>query len=94
MECVIKSVRHSGTSGERNSLRTDGRYPMRVGRVVEIDPSTITAGRSLVFDYVRDRDGTDLSGSAVITTKVVDFVNGADSLVFETLNTIYEMAKC
>lgn len=94
MECVIKSIRHSGRRGERNAPRIDGRYPLRIGRVVDIDPASLIKGRSCVLDYVRDRDGIDLSGAFLTTSRVVDVQKCGDTLVVETINTIYEMAKC
>ena len=33
----INSIVHSGIDGERNTPRTDGRYPLRIGRIVEFN---------------------------------------------------------
>lgn len=33
----IKSIKHNGTCGERGTERTDGRYPLRIGRVVKLN---------------------------------------------------------
>ncbi len=94
MKYIIKSIKHSGRRGERNTARTDGRYPLRIGRVVDIDPVALIKGGLCVFNYVRDRDGLDLSGSRLTTSRIIDVQDGEDSLVIETVNTIYELTKC
>ncbi|MBO5970932.1 MAG: hypothetical protein J6S14_20845 [Clostridia bacterium] len=94
MEYVIKSIKHSGRRGKRNTARVDRMYPSQIGCVVDIDPTVLVKWDSCVIDYVRDRDGTDLSGTSLWTSIVVDVQVGEDNLVIETSNTIYEMVRC
>ena len=37
----IKQILHTGTCGDFGTERTDGRYPKRIGRVVEIDSNKL-----------------------------------------------------
>ena len=52
----IKQILHSGRKGERNTPRIDGRYPMRIGRIVEFDVKDIVVGQCLWFDYIKDEN--------------------------------------
>ena len=47
----IKSIKHSGTYGERDTERTDGRYPLRIGRIVNLDADYIEIGYPLVIQW-------------------------------------------
>lgn len=44
----IVSIKHSGTCGKRGTERTDGRYPLRIGRVVKLNIDDIEIGCPLV----------------------------------------------
>lgn len=50
----IKSILHTGRKGERCTPRTDGRYPLRINRIVELDVHTLAKGFPLILDYVKD----------------------------------------
>ena len=87
----IKSIRHSGTRGTRGTERTDGRYPLRVGRIVSIDLDALSVGFPLVLEYVKDENGNDYSGY-FLRCSIIQGIHAVSSNLFcvETNNTIYE----
>ena len=72
----IVSIKHSGTCGKRGTERTDGRYPLRIGRVVKLNIDDIEIGCPLVIRYVKDSDGTPMKFS-ILKTSYVTSVNSA-----------------
>lgn len=95
----IKSIKHSGTCGERDTDRTDGRYPLRIGRIVKLDMGDIEIGYPLVVRYVRNSDGTPMRFSLLKTSNVVS-VNSVGEIecdplfiVIETENSIFEFER-
>lgn len=90
----IKSIVHSGVDGERYTPRTDGRYPLRINRIVEIDERDIIIGKTFCLKYVTDENGNDYRGFKKRTSYVVDwdFIYD-DRLYIETYRTIYEFEK-
>lgn len=98
MEYKIVSIMHSGTRGTRMSPRVDGRYPQRIGRIVDLDVSNIREGKSLIIRYIKDSDGTDYD--AVLVTSIVkrfwvedESDDDFDVLYVETLNSIFKFEK-
>ena len=100
----IKSILHSGRKGERNTPRTDGKYPFRVNRIVEINDTEINdssiyigniiTGYPLIVHYVKGENGEDYSRFYLQTTAVKDWDFIYDGVIrVETLNTIYEFEK-
>lgn len=87
----IKSIRHSGTKGTRGLERTDGRYPIRVGRIVRLDLNRLSVGNPLILDYVKDENGNDYSGY-VLQCSIIRGIHAVSERLFcvETNNTIYE----
>ena len=87
----IKSIRHSGTKGTRGWERTDGRYPMRVGRIVRLDLNRLSVGSPLILDYVKDENGNDYSGY-MLQCSIIRGIHAVSERLFcvETNNTIYE----
>lgn len=57
MEYKITKITHSGTKGERGQDRTDGRYPMRIGRTVELDLDRVKLGKPMIINYLKNADG-------------------------------------
>ena len=95
----IKSIKHSGTCGERGTDRTDNRYPLRIGRVVELDINYIEIGYPLLLQYVKDYDGTPMKFSLLKTSKIknciiIDDLEGITKYVMiETENSIFEFER-
>lgn len=94
----IKEILHSGRKGERTTPRADGRYPMRIGRIVEFDDSInngcIMPGRPMILNYVKDENGNDYSGFYLQTSVVLDWDFIYDGVIrVETNNSIYELEK-
>lgn len=96
MEYRIKSIKHSGRMGTRMTDRTDGRYPQRIGRVVELEPTECEIGLPFMLNYLRLADGSDYSNMYLHCSRLVKISSTIDDeCVFaETLNTIYEFEKC
>lgn len=95
----ITSIKHSGTCGKRGTERTDGRYPLRIGRVVKLNIDDIEIGYPLVIRYAKDSDGTPMKFS-FLTTSYVTSVNCAGKIsrnslfvVVETENSIFEFER-
>ena len=91
MEYKIKRILHSkGIS--RGIDRLDGRYPMRIGRIVDLELKNITVGEPLYLKYVKDSDGSDYHG-VWCTSRVVNFDCTYDKsgnwIKIETLNSIF-----
>lgn len=95
----IKSIKHSGTYGKRNTNRTDGRYPLRIGRIIDLDIKDIQIGMPLVIKYVRDVDDTPMKWQVLRTSDVfnveVDSCFNSDPIVkiIETKNSIFEFER-
>lgn len=87
----IKSIRHSGTKGTRGLERTDGRYPIRVGRIVRLDLNRLSVGERFILDYVKDENGNDYSGYE-LRCSIIRGIHAVSERLFcvETNNTIYE----
>jgi hypothetical protein len=90
----IKSILHSGRKGERNTPRTDGRYPLRINRIVEFDEEDIRIGFPFCLNYVKDENGNDYSGFILRTSHVVDWDYVYENRIqILTNNSIYEFEK-
>ena len=69
--------------------RTDGRYPLRIGRIVKEPKPHI--GIPMFVEYIRNADGSDYSGMTLRTSRVCgSFINEKYNLVVETMNSVYE----
>lgn len=90
----IKSILHSGTKGERGTPREDGRYPLRIGRIVELDVNDIKEGTRLILNYVKDENGNDYSRYYLLCSVVKDWDYVYDNRIrIETNNSIYELEE-
>lgn len=90
----IKSILHSGTKGKRGTSREDGRYPLRIGRIVELDVKDLREGMSLILDYVKDENGNDYSGYHLVCSAIKNWDYVYDNVIrVETNNTIYELEE-
>ena len=95
----IKSIKHSGTYGERGTDRTDGRYPLRIDRIVDFDIKDIEVGYPLLLQYIKDYDGTPMKFSLLKTSNIVEVTNIGElgisplSVIVETENSIFEFER-
>lgn len=84
-ECRIVDIRDVKT----RITRSDGRYPLRIGRIVK-KPNPHT-GLPMILEYIRNADGSDYSGKVLKTSHVCgSYINERDNLVVETVNSVYE----
>lgn len=93
MECKITKITHSGTKGERGQDRTDGRYPMRIGRTVELDLDNVKLGKPMIINYLKNADGSDYSNMCLRTSSVVLIISTARAVFIETMNSIFTFEK-
>ena len=72
--------------------RTDGRYPLRIGSLVEIVDMCV--GWRLNLAYVKDAEGNEKSGF-LSTSQVVKIDNTptSDVITVTTLNSVYTLTK-
>lgn len=85
-EYKIIDIRSTATGETRN----DGRYPLRIGRIVS--RPIVYLDWSMSIPYLRDADGSDYSGHALWTSRVGDLsINEKGNLVITTMNSIYEI---
>lgn len=68
----IKEILHSGSCGVRGTKRTDGRYPLRIGRIVDLDVTKIIGDAPMIINYVCDTDGTSLKGMVLYTSHTLE----------------------
>ena len=85
----IKEILHSGSCGIRGTKRTDGRYPLRIGRTVDIDVTKLTEDAPMIIRYVSDSDGTSLEGLVLYTSHVISITVKVTEVIVETENSIY-----
>ena len=84
-EYRIVDIRDANT----RETRTDGRYPLRIGRIVK--KPRVHVGVSAIIEYLRNADGSDYSGMYLRTSIVCgSFINDKGNLVVETVNSAYE----
>lgn len=93
----IKAILHNGKLGERNTPRTDGKNPLRINRIVDINDhpfnGDIKLGERLLMKYVKDENGNDYFGG-LATSWVVDWDYSSENEIWvETKNSIYELEK-
>ena len=95
----IKSIKHSGTCGERGTERTDDGYPQRIGRVVKLDMNYIEIGYPLLIQYIRDSDGNSMKFSLLKTSNIKNYIITDDLegivkyIMIETENSIFEFER-
>ena len=90
----IKAISHTGIDGERDTPRTDGRYPLRINRIVELNEKDIVVGKPFRFDYVADQNGNDYRGYHKWTSYVKDWDFIFEDMIYiETFRSIYELER-
>lgn len=96
---TIKSIKHSGTCGERGTERTDDGYPQRIGRVVKLDMNYIEIGYPLLIQYIRDSDDTSMRFNLLKTSNVKNYIVSDDLegivkyITIKTENSIFEFVR-
>ena len=69
----IKSIKHS--KGKLKGLdRQDDRYPLRIGRIINLDINDILIDFPLIIRYVRDSDGTPMRWM-ILRTSLLSLLN-------------------
>lgn len=101
----IKSIKHTGTKGEKGSDRTEKCYIDRIGKLVTFSVDNIKFNQSAVLPYIETNDdGKEIvSSNALITSRVRSVMSIADSEVNDahrnfkketvfitTLNSVFE----
>ena len=89
----ITRITHTGTYGKEGTDRTDGRYPLRIGRIVEMKYDSIGIGVPMELDYVRDSDGAPLRFKYIRTSDVVSKNKNDNKVVITTLNSVFEFEE-
>lgn len=90
----IKSISHSGSRGNRGTARTDGRYPTRIGRIVELEYKKLVLGTPLILNYIKDENGNDYRGMYLRCSRIQSIHIVTEKLfVVETMNSIYEFEE-
>lgn len=93
MEYKIVRIQHTGSCGERGTDRTDGEYPARIGRTVNLDPEYISIDLPMLLMYIKNPDGTDIQGKYICTSRVKNINVNEDRVVVETWNSIFTFEK-
>ena len=70
--------------------RTDGRYPLRKGCIVDI--IHLVKGSCMLLLYIKDNEGNDKAG-ILRTSTVQDFTWYEEKIAVRTLNSIYYLVK-
>ena len=90
----IKSILYSGSKGKRGTPREDGRYPLRIGRIVELDVKDLKEGIPLILHYVKDENGNDYRGYHLVCSAIKNWDYVYDNVIrVETNNSIYELEE-
>lgn len=83
----ITDIRHK----ETNETRTDGRYPLRIGSVINFYVIP-TVGSCAFLDYVSDNEG-NFKGGLLRTSVVESILEDSSELILTTHNSIYIFEK-
>lgn len=89
----ITKITHAGTCGEKGTNRTDGRYPLRIGRIVEMKYDSIEISAPMTLHYVRDSDGSPLIFKYIRTSDVVSKNKNNNKVVITTRNSVFEFEE-
>jgi hypothetical protein len=93
MKYKIINISHTENSGKRGETRKDGRYPLRIGRIVDLDFQQIRVGEPMNLNYLLDADGSDYSKKHLTTSSVTNLNRLERKLIIETANSIFEFEK-
>lgn len=93
MKYKIINISHTGNSGKRDETRKDGRYPLRIGRIVDLDVQQIRVGKPMNLNYLLNADGSDYSKKHLTTSPITNLNKMERKLIIETVNSIFEFEK-
>lgn len=81
--------------GEERTPKTNGRYPLRVGRIVSAETVMFaTVGSPLILQYEKDEHGNDYKGYYLRCSRLYRKSYIDDYTVeLETQNTVYVLKK-
>lgn len=83
----IKDIRYT----ETNETRTDGKYPQRIGCIVDFMFEPVV-GEVMFLEYVLDNQGNE-KGGCIRTSRVEDIVETDTEIIVITRNSIYHLEK-
>ena len=78
-------------SKETHEIRTDGRYPSRIGSTVEFYRKPII-GTPMMLSYILNNQGKPKTGY-LVTSKIVDIEETVDDIIVVTANSVYYLEK-
>lgn len=76
---------------ESHRTRTDGRYPLRIGRTCR--NLAIYKGAPLILEYVANADGSDYSNYTLRTSTVLGYEELGGRISVQTMHSIYIFEK-
>lgn len=90
----IIGIKHTGVMGERETDRTDGRYPKRIGRIIWMSDNTSAFGYRFRLEYIADENGNDYSDKICWCSTVQRYAHRPNDIVeVETENSIYILQR-
>lgn len=86
----IAKITYSGTNGNntRGLDRKDGRYPLRINRIVDIDVNDFRIGDIGCIRYIKDAQGNDYNNT-LYTSTIISIKATIGTIILETVNSIY-----
>ena len=83
-----KKYRVFSIQNKDGTVRTDGRYPLRIGRTLSFTSDPVT-GKCLHFEWLQNADGTPYSGwfRTSLVDRIEQYADG--TLIITTCNSIY-----
>lgn len=84
----IKDIRYKNT----NETRTDGRYPLRIGSVIDFFAYEPTVNQCALLSYVYDNKGKPKQGT-LRTSFIEEIFEDEKELILTTCNSIYVLEK-
>lgn len=84
----IKDIRYKDT----NETRTDGRYPLRIGSIIDFFTYKPTVNQCAYLSYVYDNQGNNKEGT-LRTSFVKEIFENEKELILTTCNSIYVLEK-
>ena len=93
MKYRIAKILHNGTAGAKGTERTDGEYPDRKGKIVEVNFDNWHIGSRILMPYIVDEDDV-LYGKMLDTSGAERIEKNSDgSVILATEYSIYHFEK-
>ena len=93
MEYKITQILHTGTCGKSGTERKDGRYPLRIGRTIDLCLENIHIGYPMYAEYLKDSNGDDMAFKALLTSRVKNIQVDQGLVIVTTRNSIFYFRK-